>query len=151
MTHQHHRINNVCVTCREVLLDDSKSARGREKLCPCGEPEQFHQIKYHENHPNTDSKNTGNIFGEIVRSGVSIDVKENTDCYVDGSCSLIIDMSKIKRQIQALVEQQVLIGRKAELLKFLDIWHNNDSFGTSDFSKRLAELDRQISKLKEKK
>lgn len=45
---------------------------------------------------------------KIIRKAVSIDVKENTDCYVDGSCSVIIDMPQALTSIINLVDKEVI-------------------------------------------
>ena len=40
---------------------------------------------------------------EIIKGAIELDVKENTDCYVDPTCSVIIDLPKVKADLYQLI------------------------------------------------
>jgi hypothetical protein len=49
-------------------------------------------------------------------------------------------LEKTVQSITTYLQQEVGKARLDEIEGFLDIWHNNDSFGTSDFHKRIATI-----------
>jgi len=53
---------------------------------------------------------------------------------------------KLAEEISSLIDQKVREARIEEIHHFLDIWHNDDSFGTHNFRDRIEELNKAKGK-----
>ena len=100
-----------------------------------------------------------NILDEIFKPLSDGGYHNNSDDKTRSTCYDCKRIDKAKRQIQALIEQQVLIGQKVELKSFIeslchyppDHAYEHESFRTvpdSYYEDRVAELTDQITTLK---